>query len=410
MSSALSGPVNRRGFLTGAAAGLSTLALADRLALAQSMASGTLTTADIQGWGEKPGIINIGNNENPWGPSPAAVRAIADDMMNLNRYDWQSRRVLAATIADYHGIPKPPPAENPWGPSNYPIILEAGSSFILKLIALNLGIQNGTGEIIEADPSYGSVSRTAVSYGRQFGREISSIRVPLAKDHSYDMDAMLAAVSDQTTLVVITNPNNPTGRLIPQNEIEAFAKAVPEHVTIFIDEAYIHFNRVPGNDGSVDIARNNPNVIVSRTFSKIFGLAGLRVGYAIADLDLINRLRVFGNSSGVGRLNSKAATAAMGDHSFVRSVKRRTNAGKEYFYGEMEKLGLEYIPSHSSFVLVDIRQDGAALTRRMRERNVILSRLGVAENPQYSKYVRFSIGTLEELEVALRVFKEELAA
>jgi histidinol-phosphate aminotransferase len=372
--------------------------------------SGALTTADIQGWGEAPGVINIGNNENPWGPSPAAIRAIADDMMNLNRYDWQAVRALERAIAKYHRIPDPPPRENPWGPSGYPILTESGSGFILRLIALNYGIQNGTGEVIEADPSYGSVSRTAVSYGRQFGTEVSSVRVPLTEDYKHDLDAMLAAISDRTTLVVITNPNNPTGTLIPQSEIEAFVSAVPKRVTVFIDEAYIHFNRVQGNEGSVEIALNSENVIVSRTFSKIFGLAGLRVGYAVAGSDMIKRLQVFGNSGGIGRINAKAATAALGDNSFVRSVKRKTNDGKAYFYGEMEKLGLEYIPSHSSFVLVNIEQDGAALAERMRERNVILSRLGVTGNPQYSNYVRFSIGTLEELEVAISVFKEELAA
>ena len=405
------GQLSRRNFLSGAAAGVGTLALADRLALAQSIASGgtSLTTADIRGWGEEPGVINIGNNENPWGPSPMAVRAIADDMMNLNRYDWASVRKLSTAIGDYHGFERLPPPENPWMAAPSPIYVEGGSSFILKQVALQYGARDGTGEIIEADPAYGSISRWGQMYGRRFGKEISTVRVPLTRDHKHDLDAMLAAISDRTTLIVVTNPNNPTGTIIPAKEIEDFVKAVPSHITVFLDEAYIHFNRIPGYEGSADLAQKYKNVIVSRTFSKVFGLAGLRVGYAVADVSVTDHLQFFGNSSGVGRVNCFAAMAALQDDSFVRHVKRMNNQGKEYFYGEMDALGLEYIPSHTSFVLVNIQRDGAELAKRMREKNIILSRLGVSENPQYSKYVRFTMGTPEELEVAVGVFREELA-
>jgi len=411
MDSGKKNAVSRRGFLTGLAAGAGTLALSERLAIAQNLVSGgALSAADIQGWGEKRGVVNIGSNENPWGPSPMAVRAVADDMMNLNRYDWESRRELVQTIAEYHGFPAPPQTGSLFGPTGYPVHVEAGSSFILNLVALNHGVRNGAGEVIEADPAYGSVSRTAVNYGRTFGTEVSSIRVPLTSDHKHDLDAMLDAISDRTTLVVITNPNNPTGTLIPQAELDAFVQAVPKHVTIFIDEAYIHFNRVPGNDGSAHLAVNNSNVIVSRTMSKVFGLAGLRVGYAVAQPDVVAKLSIFGNSAGIGRMNAKAAIAALGDHSFIRSVLRKTNEGKEYFYSAMNKLGLKYIESHSSFVLVNVNQDGKALAEGMRQHNIVLSRLGLSGNPQYANYVRFTMGTMEELEVAVNALTKELAA
>jgi histidinol-phosphate aminotransferase len=412
MGSAPKNAVSRRGFLTGLAAGAGTLALSERLAMAQNIVSGgALSATDIQGWGVNPGVVNIGGNENPWGPSPMAIRAVADDMMNLNRYDWSSRREIVKAIAEYHGIPVPEQTGSPFGgPTGLPVHVEAGSSFILNLVALNHGVRNGAGEIIEADPSYGMVSRKAVSYGRTFGTEVSSVRVPLTSDHKHDLDAMLEAISDRTTLVVITNPNNPTGTLLPQAELDAFVQAVPKHVTIFIDEAYIHFNRVPGNDGSAHLALNNSNVIVCRTMSKVFGLAGLRVGYAIAQPDVVAGLSMFGNSGGVGRMNAKAAIAALGDHSFIRSVLRKTNEGKEYFYNAMDRLGLDHVKSHSSFVLVNVEQDGKALADRMRERNIILSRLGVSGNPRYANYVRFTIGTLEELEVAVSALEKELAA
>jgi histidinol-phosphate aminotransferase len=406
------GSMSRRNFLAGTAAGIGTFAMADRLAMAQAIASGApaLSVGDIQGWGEKPGVVNIGNNENPYGPSPMAVRAIAEDMMNLNRYDWQSPRKLQNAIGDYHGFPPPPPPENPWAAGQSPILVEGGSSFILRQVALHYGVRNGGGEIIEADPAYGSISSTAQLYGRRFGEEISAVRVPLTHDHKHDLDAMLAAVSDRTTLVVVTNPNNPTGTIIPPQEIEAFVEAVPKHVTVFIDEAYIHFNRIPGFAGSAHLPLKHDNVIVSRTFSKIFGLAGLRVGYAVAAPDVTDKLRFFGNSSGIGRINCFAAIAALEDHSFVRNVKRRTNEGKDLFYDEMNALGLEYISSHTSFVLVDTGRDGTALAKRLRERNIILSRLGVTGNPKYASFVRFTIGTPEEMEVAIHEFKKELAS
>ena len=411
MGSRTNNSVSRRGFLTGLAAGAGTLALSERLAMAQNIVSGgALSASDIQGWGVQPGVVNIGGNENPWGPSPMAVRAVADDMMNLNRYDWGSRRKLAHAIAEFHGIPHPEQPRTPFGPTGYPIHIEAGSSFILNLVALNYGVRNGAGEIIEADPSYGMVSRKAVTYGRTFGTEVSSVRVPLTSDHKHDLDAMREAVSDQTTLIVITNPNNPTGTLMPQEELDAFVESVPKHVTVFIDEAYIHFNRDPGNEGSAHLALEHSNVIVCRTMSKVFGLAGLRVGYAIAQPDVVSHLAMFGNSGGVGRMNARAAIAALGDHSFIRSVLHKTNEGKAYFYDAMDQLGLDYIESHSSFVLVNVEQDGKALADRMRQQNIILSRLGVTGNPRYDNYVRFTMGTMEELEVAVNALKKELTA
>ena len=410
MTTSTQNTLSRRNFLTATAAGVGTLALADRMAIAQSMLSGnTLTAEDIQGWGVPHGVVSIGSNENPWGPSPLAIRAVADDMMNLNRYDWSAVRELTAAISDSLGFSKPPPPENRFGPTGYPVHVEAGSSFILRLIALIIGVQNGVGEIIEADPAYGSVSRIGVAYGRAFGTEVSAIRVPLTKDYKHDLDAMRKAISDRTTLVVITNPNNPTGTIIPQEDVEAFVASVPDHVTVFVDEAYMQFNRIPGNVGNAELAASNRNVIVSRTFSKAFGLAGLRVGYAVAHPDVVARMAMFGNSGGVGRINARAAIAALGDHSFVRMVLRRTKEGKKFFYDAMNRLGLEYIESHSSFVLVNAGQDGKALADRMMKRNVQLSRLGVGQNPDYANYVRFTMGTMEELEVAVNVLEEELA-
>ena len=365
--------------------------------------------ADIRGWGEAPGVVDIGDNENAYGPSPMAVRAVAENIMDVNRYDFTSARELANAIGRYHGFPEPPAPTSQWAPSGYPVYVEGGSSFILNLVAHRYGVRNNSGEIIEAEPAYGGITRFIESYRDRFGAEITTKRVPLNANYQHDLDATLDAVSDQTTLVVLTNPNNPTGTIVPQADIEQFVAAVPDRVMVFIDEAYIDYVREPGYGDSVGLTQRYDNVIVSRTYSKVYGLAGLRLGYAVANEELIDEMRFFGNSGGIGSVNCYAGIAALEDRAFVRYVLRSTNEVKDFFYGELDRLGLDYIPSHGAFVLVDARQDGAALAARMRERKILLSRLGLAGLPEYRNFLRFSMGTPEELEVTVRVLEEELS-
>jgi len=405
------GSLSRRRFLNGAVAGVGALALADRMAFAQSMAGKpALRVEDIQGWGHEAGVVDIGDNENPFGPSPRAVRAVADGMMDVNRYDFSSDRELAEAIAHYHGMPASPPARNRFANSPQPIQVEGGSSHILRLVAQHFGVRHGTGEIIEAELGYGGVSRFIERFRDRVGAEVTVKRVPTTGDFQHDLDGMLEAVTEQTTLVVITNPNNPTGTIVPQADIERFVRSVPDSVIVLIDEAYIHFVREPGYGDSIALARKYPNVVVTRTFSKIFGLAGLRVGYAIADKSVTDELRFYGNSDGIGSINCYAAATALEDDAFVRHVRRLTDQSKDYFYGELEKLGLSYTPSHSSFVLVNAGTDGAALVERMAAGNVLLSRLGMNGLPRMNNYVRFSIGTMDEMQVAVATLRQELAA
>jgi len=404
--------MSRRRFLAGAAAGTGSIALADRMAIAQAMLGGTsdLSVEDIRGWGEMPGVVDIGDNENAYGPSPMAVRAVAENMMDVNRYDFGSARTLANAIGRYHELPEPPPPENRFAPSGYPVHVEGGSSFILNLIALRHGIREGSGEIIEAEPAYGGVSRFVETYRDRFGAEITTRRVPTTDDFRHDLDAMRDAVTERTTLIVITNPNNPTGTIVSQDALESFIASLPPRVMVLIDEAYIDFVREPGYTDSVALTQRYDNVVVTRTFSKIYGLAGLRLGYAVANKPLIDELRFFGNSGGIGSINCYAGVAALEDRAFVRRIRRMTNQVKDYFYAELDRLGLDYVPSHSSFVLVNAGRDGAGLTEQMRERNILISRLGMADDPRLTDFVRFSIGTPEELQVSIDALEAILSA
>ena len=405
--------LSRRGFLNGAIAGTGTIILSDRLAIAQNMLMGSseLSINDIQGWGEKPGFVNIGMNENPHGPSPMAIRAVADNLMDANRYDFSSPMKLNTSIGKYHGLPKVERETTWWGPSSfYPVYCEGGSSYILRQVAVHYGIRNGVGEIIEAIPAYGAISREINNYSRRVGAEVNIKRIETTKDLKHDLGKMLDAVTSETTLIVITNPNNPTGTIVSHEEIESFVEAVPENIIILIDEAYIDFVREPGYQDCIDLSQKYNNVIVTRTFSKVFGLAGMRVGYAVGNIDLMEELSSFGNSGGIGSINCYAAIAALKDRAFVRRVLRVTNEMKEYFYTELESIGLDYIPSHSNFVLANVRQDGAELQKKMFTRNIQLSRLGMATNERLKNYIRVTMGTSDEMQVAVRILKEELAS
>lgn len=405
--------LSRRGFLNGAIAGTGTIILSDRLAIAQNMLMGSseLSINDVQGWGEKPGFVNIGMNENPHGPSPMAIRAVADNLMDANRYDFSSPMKLNTSIGEYHGLPKVERETTWWGPSSfYPVYCEGGSSYILRQIAVHYGIRNGVGEIIEAIPAYGAISREINNYSRRVGAEVNIKRIETTKDFKHDLGKMLDAVTSETTLIVITNPNNPTGTIVSHEEIESFVEAVPENIIILIDEAYIDFVREPGYQDCIDLSQKYNNVIVTRTFSKVFGLAGMRVGYAVGNIDLMEDLSSFGNSGGIGSINCYAAIAALKDRAFVRRVLRVTNEMKEYFYTELESIGLDYIPSHSNFVLANVRQDGAELQKKMFTRNIQLSRLGMATNERLKNYIRVTMGTSDEMQVAVRILKEELAS
>jgi len=405
--------LSRRRFLNGAIAGTGTIILSDRLAIAQNMLMGSseLSINDIQGWGEKPGFVNIGMNENPHGPSPMAIRAVADNLMDTNRYDFGSPIKLNTSVGEYHGLPKLERETTGWGPSSYyPVYVEGGSSYILRQVAVHYGIRNGVGEIIEAIPGYGGISREINNHSRRVGSEVNIKRIETTKDLKHDLGKMLDAVTSETTLIVITNPNNPTGTIVSHEEIESFVEAVPENIIILIDEAYIDFVREPGYQDCIDLSQKYNNVIVTRTFSKVFGLAGMRVGYAVGNIDLMEDLSSFGNSGGIGSINCYAAIAALKDRAFVRRVLRITNEMKEYFYTELESIGLDYIPSHSNFVLVNVGQDGAEVQKKMFTRNIQLSRLGLANNERLENYIRVTMGTPDEMQVAVRVLKEELAS
>lgn len=398
-------PVSRRSLLEGAVGGLAAMTLGERLAFAQTLVSGPspLTAADIRGFGVEPGTVAIDSNENPLGPSPAAIQAVASHLYDMNRYDWNAPRMLADKVAAHLGLPEPTPE------TKRAVLVQGGSGYLLRHVALVLGIADGEGESIEAEPGYGSVSSTFLEHRKRFGSLASAIRVPTGEDYVHDLDALHSAITPKTTLVVITNPNNPAGTIVSNEELRRFVDAVPEHVTILIDEAYIHFVREPGYESAIELAHRRKNVLVSRTFSKVYGLAGMRVGCLIGNPELLDRLDFYGNSSGVSKLSCYAASAALDDEGFVRRTVRTTNTGKDYLYDQLDRMGLRYTRSHSSFVQVDLERDAAEVQKALAEQNVKLGRYGLSGNPAFATLIRFTVGTAEELEVAVRALESYLS-
>jgi histidinol-phosphate aminotransferase len=407
-------PVSRRSFIA-ATAGIGSLSLSSQLSLAEIITSNKnpLSVEQLHGWGEESGVAGIGYNENPFGPSPRALRAINEAVMDVNRYDFGAAPKLEKAVGEYLGLAREKvdvvPGREDFAASGYPVYVEGGSGFILNQIVMNYGINwnsaNPTGEIIEIDPGYGGVSRAALSFRELLGAEVKINRVPATTELKHDLDAMLKAITNNTTLIVITNPNNPTGTILSYDEIKRFVDAVPKNILVLIDEAYIHFVREENYQTAVSLSQEYKNVIVTRTFSKMYGMAGLRVGYAVGNPSIMSDMRKLGNSLGVGSINCYAAIAALKDDAYVRHVKRLTNAAKDYFYQELENLGLSYIPSHSSFVMVNVNQNGRALGRKLSEKNIKVRAYG---NKIIENYVRFSIGTLDEMQAMVGVLTDEI--
>lgn len=401
---------SRRRFMKSALFGAGAVTLGSRLAMAQALATGKqpLTAKDIHGWGAEPGVVRINANENPLGASPRAIEAVAEHLFEMNRYMFSTD--LPFKLHRYHGITFGNVELDFDDPRTWMeirekmrIVVEAGSGPLLQAIAI-LGVGDGNGEAIEAVPAYGQISRTFETF-KEAGYRTNVIGVPTTGDFVHDLDAMKAAITPKTTLIAITNPNNPTGTIVPYEKLEAFVDAVPKHVTVLIDEAYIHFVRDPEYRDAINLALTRENVVVTRTFSKIFGLAGMRIGYLVANKPLLDRIQLYtGFGGGLTVLSTYAATAALDDHAFVERTKRVTAEGKDFLYAEFDKMGLKYTKSHANFMIVDVGKDSRRVSTELRKRGVLI-RSGWSYGPALKNHIRVSVGTPQELEVFINEFK-----
>jgi len=397
--------VSRRRFLTSALAAGAALTLADKLALAQEMATGKLTAKDIHGVGVDPGIVRMSTNENPIGPSPRALQAIAENMFKINRYSFGGGNMYQE-LADFDGIelPKPEPPQRGQGGRRFrrrrtPFFITAGSGALLSQISLAY-LSQGDREVVEAELGYASVMGDAEDF-IEAGIKTNIIKVPMV-NHGHDLDAMLQAITPKTSVVVITNPNNPSGTLLSYEEIEKFVAAVPSNVLVVLDEAYIHFVRDPNYENGATLATKYDNVIVTRTFSKVFGMPAMRLGYGICSQAIQEKLRFYSTGS-ANMLAYVAGEAAVKDRSHFRRSQEVVWAFRDRLEDEFTKMGLEYIPSSGNFMMVNLGKPSMNIMRSMFQKGVMVTN---RKREAYPTWIRVSSGTEAETEVFLNVLKE----
>ena len=324
---------------------------------------------------DEANIVKLASNENPFGIPESAKAAMAAAAAELGRYPDANGFELKAALAKRYDVPAD------W------ITLGNGSNDILE-IAAHAFVQKGQA-VVYAQYSFAVYALATQGVGAR------GIVVP-AKNYGHDLDAMADAIDADTRLVYIANPNNPTGTFISAPEIEAFLAKVPASVVVVLDEAYNEYLEQKDQFESTQWVRKYPNLIVSRTFSKAYGLAGLRVGFAIAQpavTDLMNRIRQPFN---VNSLAQAAAIAALNDKAFLQKGAENNRAGYRQLTAAFEELKLEYVPSYGNFVLVKVGEDegaGARVNVALLKQGVIVRPVGAYGLPQW---LRISIGLPEE--------------
>ena len=329
------------------------------------------------------GIIKLASNENPIGVSPLAQRAIERAVADLARYPDGNGFELKQALSRRFGVD---PAA---------IVLGNGSNDVLELAARAFLTPELDG--IYAQHAF-AVYPLAVQATGAHGVEVA------ARDFGHDLGAMRAAVTKRTRVVFVANPNNPTGTFVRAGELEAFIASLPPEVAIVLDEAYNEYLLEELKSPSIAWLERFPNLIVTRTFSKVYGLAGLRVGYALASpgvADLMNRVRQPFN---VNSISLAAATAALDDAAFVRRSYELNQAGMRQLTDGFRRLGADFIPSVGNFVSVEVG-DGAGVFRRLLERGVIVRPIGGYGMP---RHLRVTVGLPEENERFLEALTQSL--
>jgi histidinol-phosphate aminotransferase len=326
------------------------------------------------------GSIKLASNENPLGPSPKAIAAIKKAVEGLNRYPDGSGYYLSRALAGKHEV------------DLGQIIIGNGSNELIELVVRTF-VQPGD-EIVSADPSFVVYTMIAQAAG-------GTNSVVPCKDMRHDLDAMAARITPKTRIVFIANPNNPTGTMNSRAEMDRFMASVPDHVIVAMDEAYYEYVTHADYPDSLEYLKAGRNVLVLRTFSKVHGLAGLRIGYGITTPEiaaLMNKVRQPFNTNALAQVG---ALAALADRKHVEKSIAINNEGKQLLYQTFQRLGISYVPTEANFIMFETRLDG-------RELYATLLKQGVIIRPMSGNWLRVTIGMpaenarfVSELEKAL---------
>ncbi len=331
------------------------------------------------------GPIRLDSNENPYGPSPAARRAILASAIEAPRYADDAFQELIAMLADAQHMDRSQ------------IVVGSGSAELLNMAAM-LAAQGGPGgELIAAQPTFEQLSAFAANVG------VETRWVPLDAAHLHDLAAMRAAVTPRTRLVYVCNPNNPTATALRRDALEAFIRSVPAPTLVLVDEAYIDLADAEGVASVAALTHDCPNLIVLRTFSKIHGLAGLRIGYGMAQTALAERLRniqlAFPNVTGL-----RAAMASLGDHGFITETRRALITDRTRIEATLDRLGCAHTRSQGNFVFFDVSMPIVTFRKAMLDRGVRVGR----PFQRYEQWARVTVGTHVEVDRFLEVLPAAL--
>ncbi|MFN2499771.1 MAG: histidinol-phosphate transaminase [Pyrinomonadaceae bacterium] len=324
-------------------------------------------------------LVRLSSNENPYGPSPMAIKAMMNAFALAWRYPDEHEGLLIDALAKLNGV------------SSSQILVGNGSGEILKVSAAAF---TGAGKkVVVPHPTFEAILAHAAVAGADV------VKIPLTTDYAHDLPKMLA--EKNASLVYICNPNNPTASITPKAELRAFLGKVPAQTIVMVDEAYHHYVESNDYESVIPLVAQYPNLIVARTFSKIYSMAGLRCGYCVAQPQLIGQMRKQQTWDSVNIMATVAAIASLQDAQQVEQGRRHNTEVKKYVYSQLDKSGYKYIPSHANFMMIDLRREVRPVIGAMRDRNVQVGRVF----PAMPNFMRVTIGTRPQMEAFVSAFR-----
>jgi len=329
----------------------------------------------LRSFGREQGLINLGSNENPYGISPFAKQAIIDVMSEANRYQYNVTAVkdFKKQLAEHLGV------------TPDMVIVTAGSIEGLTLLARYFT----KGNIVAANPTYA----TLVNQAKKLGTEV--IEIPLTNEKAHDLPAMLHAINEKTNLVMVVNPANPTATMLKPAEMKSFCEEASKKTTVLIDEAYMDFLEGSDNESMIGMIAKNPNILVIKTFSKIHGMAGLRIGYIVGHPSMIKNIE---EKNGLAyfclsNLSMAAALASLKDKNFQDQSRKQNAAAREYAFNEIKKMNYRCYPSYTNFIFFHLGNYKGDFSEYMLKQNIILR----SNDYPDGKWCRVSVGTIDEM-------------
>jgi len=364
---------NRRNWLKQISLGTIGLGFCDFEAFANPSEEYLLTNFD-----KSP--ISLRSNENPYGPSPLARIAMTKSINSSNRYAWNLYTELITTIAKKNNV------------SDNNIMLGAGSTEILDLVLQYTALQKGNFLMAETTYDYWTDPFKKL--------DLKKITVPLTKNKKHDLTAMLKAIDSDTKMIYICNPNNPTGTICDRENLISFIKEASKKAIVFVDEAYIDFTK---EQSLCNLVLENKNLIITKTFSKMYGLAGARIGYAVANTSTIDELNTLKSSPSlsISVISTAAAIASLNDEKFIREVYIANEEVKKFTIDQLTLLNLTCIPSYSNFIYFSLENYRKDYFKQLETNNI----LGTKIYEENGKWTRITIGTMKEMQQFIAAIK-----